>query len=47
MAKFIFEEIKLGFECKNLTTKLSISNIDFEESDEIVYIPSEYNKNFF
>ena len=42
MAKFIFEKIKYGYDGKPYQYFLSLKSIEFEENDETVYIPAEY-----
>ena len=43
MAKFEFELIKVGREVKELEEVLALKNIIFEDSDDIVILPREYN----
>ncbi len=43
MAKFHFEIIKLGYEGKKIESTVALRGISFNEDDEIVIIPSEYN----
>lgn len=43
MARFIYEEIKLGYEGRICKTLLAVKDIIFEDDDREVFIPSEHN----
>ena len=45
MAKFYFKTIKLGYEGQELKTVISLYDIDFEDGDEVVELPSTYEGN--